>query len=458
MPSADRIVAESDSEETQPNREAALRAAYAKLLTEKERVADELDLRTRALDASDTHILIIDTTKEGFPIVFANRAVAAKHGFAPEQLIGMRIEEFRRGGPQSAEIDAAIRDGRDFHTELVSKRPDGTPFAVEIAIVPVRDAAGSITHYVSFGSDITAHVRRKQQLEQTLDDQTKERERLEMELRLAQKLEAVGRLASGIAHEINTPIQYVGDSVHFLHSTVDDSNKLLAAYRQAVQQLAAGADSAAVLAELADVERVTDMEFIASETPKAFERTLDGIARVSALVRAMKEFAHPQGNEQNPADINHAIETTLAVASNEYKYVAYVTTELAEQLPPVVCNINEVNQVFLNLIVNAAHAIQASDHDATQGNIHIGTAVVDDCVEIVIRDNGCGIPQKNLDKIFEPFFTTKEVGKGTGQGLALARNIIVDKHGGDLTVRSTVGIGTSFIVRLPIVGKPPARP
>jgi signal transduction histidine kinase len=168
----------------------------------------------------------------------------------------------------------------------------------------------------------------------------------------------------------------------------------------------------------------------------------------------MKEFAHPDSEEHSPADINHALETTLLVASNEYKYVARIQTEFGT-LPPVVCNIGELNQVFLNLVVNAAHAIQDAGKDSESGEIRICTDVLDDQAIISIRDNGCGIPAENLSKLYDPFFTTKEVGRGTGQGLSIAHSILVEKHAGTISVRSEVGVGTEFVLRIPIGGRQP---
>src|SRR2546427_309448 len=189
----------------------------------------------------------------------------------------------------------------------------------------------------------------------------------EVELvRLAQKLESVGRLAAGIAHEINTPIQYVGDGVAFLQSAQADLEQLLEAYRQAFKRLAASEPPAAVIQSVEEAQAAADLEFLSVEVPKAFERTLQGVERVAAIVRAMKEFAHPDTNEQSPADLNHAIETTLIVAHNEYKYAATIETKFGP-LPEVMCNVGELNQVFLNLIVNAAHAIQESGKDVSTG-------------------------------------------------------------------------------------------
>ena len=190
--------------------------------------------------------------------------------------------------------------------------------------------------------------------------------------------------------------------------------------------------------------------------PRAFERTLDGVSRVANIVRAIKEFAHPDRNEQSPADINHALETTLTVAGNEYKYVATIARHFGV-LPPVVCNAGEINQVFLNLIVNAAHAIQQAGRNAATGVISISTAASERTVRISISDNGCGIPEKSLERIFDPFFTTKEVGKGTGQGLAIARSIVVERHGGKIDVCSREGAGTTFTIQLPLSGRSAAN-
>jgi signal transduction histidine kinase len=273
----------------------------------------------------------------------------------------------------------------------------------------------------------------------------RERERMAIELRLAQKLESVGRLAAGIAHEINTPIQYIGDSVSFLQTAQTDLDRLLKAYRDTIGSTSSG--------EIASrIEKEIDLEFLSREMPKAFARTLEGVERVAAIVRAMKEFAHPDAIEHSGADLNHALETTLTVAHNEYKYNAQIETRLGE-LPLVPCNVGEMNQVFLNLIVNAAHAIAEAGKTTDTGRITIATATVGSYVEISIEDNGSGIPQEHLEKIFDPFFTTKPVGKGTGQGLAIARSIITEKHGGRIDVHSVVGQGTRFVLRLPIGGR-----
>jgi signal transduction histidine kinase len=193
------------------------------------------------------------------------------------------------------------------------------------------------------------------------------------------------------------------------------------------------------------------LDFLQAEIPRAFERTFDGVTRVAKIVRAMKEFSFPDAHEHSYADINHALQNTLVVSRNEYKLLASVETHFGE-LPEVKCNVSELNQVFLNLIVNAAHAIQASGKDAATGVIAIRTSAAGGMVEVAVSDNGCGIAPEHANKVFDPFFTTKEVGRGTGQGLAIARAAVVTRHAGTVSFETEVGRGTTFYVRVPVGG------
>jgi PAS domain S-box-containing protein len=276
------------------------------------------------------------------------------------------------------------------------------------------------------------------------------REAAEMELRHAQKLESVGRLASGIAHEINTPIQFVGDNTRFLQESFAGLQTLINKYQELRQAAASGAVSPDLLAEVRRVEGESDCAYLLEEIPKALAQTLDGVSRVATIVRAMKDFAHPESKERVAADLNKALLSTLTVARNELKYVADLETDFGD-LPLVVCNISDLNQVFLNLLVNAAHAIgEVVKGTGEKGKIRVGTVAEGKTVLIAITDTGCGIPEGIRSKVFDPFFTTKEVGRGTGQGLAIARSVIVERHKGALTFESEVGKGTTFYIRLPI--------
>jgi len=277
-----------------------------------------------------------------------------------------------------------------------------------------------------------------------------ERKQLEAELGQARKLEAVGQLAAGIAHEINTPTQYVGDGVHFLKEAFEGYRRLASQYRRALEVLHAVGGQEALVAEIRQTEQDIDLAYLEENVPGSFASCEDGISRISTIVRAMKEFAHPDQKEKVPANLNQALQTTLAIARNEYKYVADVITEFGD-LPAVLCHVGDLNQVFLNLVVNAAHAIgDVVGQSGGKGTIRIRTSKEETFARIDIADTGAGIPEKIRQHVFEPFFTTKEVGKGTGQGLAIARSIVVTKHGGALTFESEVGKGTTFTIRLPI--------
>jgi signal transduction histidine kinase len=285
---------------------------------------------------------------------------------------------------------------------------------------------------------------------QKLRDAAAERERIETELRLAQKLESVGRLAAGIAHEINTPVQYVSDSVTFMRDALPSLVDTIAKYRELATTIDTGGDAEAAVFAARTTEAESDVDYTLANAPGALDAALHGLGRVAAIVRSMKDFAHPDRDEKTLVDLNRAIESTLMIAANECKYIADVETDLAN-LPLVRCNGGEINQAVLNLVINAAHAIQdVVGTTGAKGKICVRTRREASEVEIVISDTGGGIPKTIRDKIYDPFFTTKEVGRGTGQGLAIVRSVVVDKHSGSLRFESEPGHGTTFFLRLPI--------
>ena len=306
----------------------------------------------------------------------------------------------------------------------------GNKLHVIVNTAPLYDSARAFAGWEGCLTDISM-------LKQTLE----ERDRLEDNLRQAQKLEAIGQLAAGIAHEINTPTQYVGDNLRFLKESFGELNSLL------VHLVKAGGAPAGKL--LADA----DFDYLKEEIPRALNQSLEGVDRVAKIVRAMKEFSHP-AREKTATDLNRAIQSTITVASNEWKYVAEVEMDLDANLPAVHCSPAEFNQVVLNMVVNAAHAIGdvVGDGARGKGKIRVKTRPDGEWAVIEISDSGAGMPPHVQQRIFEPFFTTKEVGKGTGQGLAIAHNVIVDKHAGTIKVASSPGKGTTFTIRLPIGG------
>jgi two-component system, NtrC family, sensor kinase len=278
-----------------------------------------------------------------------------------------------------------------------------------------------------------------------------ERHALDSQLRSAQKMEAIGQLAAGIAHEINTPIQYVGDNTSFLKDSWGQVAEVLSVAQTLRDEAARGAVSAATIASFDAFRKRADVEYLTQEVPRAIDQTLDGVQRVARIVSAMKEFSHPGVQEKRAVDLNRAVETTITISRNEWKYVADVRTNLDPNLPLVPCLAGEINQVLLNLLVNAAHAIADVKHDNDgRGTISLSTRRDGDSVVISVADTGTGIPDHVKDKVFDPFFTTKEVGKGTGQGLTLAHTVVVKKHGGQIWFDSEIGKGTTFYVRIPL--------
>jgi PAS domain S-box-containing protein len=322
----------------------------------------------------------------------------------------------------------SVAAGREYELEYRIVRPGGGIRRVRSRGYPIFED-GVLTRYGGITRDIS--------------DETQ----LHQELRLAQKLEAIGQLAAGMAHEINTPAQYVSDNVAFLTQGFRDLLPLLDSCRELLRRERVAAEVQA----LRDAAASADLEYLAAELPAALEQTAAGIGQIAKIVKAMKEFAHP-ADDIREVNLNQTIETTVTVAKNEWKYVAEVTLDLAPNLALIACNPSEINQVLLNLIVNAAHAIESAvgPESDDKGEIRIRTTGDDDFVEISILDNGCGIPEAIRDRIYDPFFTTKEVGKGTGQGLAISHRIITQRHGGTIRCESTVGEGTEFIIRLPI--------
>jgi two-component system NtrC family sensor kinase len=268
----------------------------------------------------------------------------------------------------------------------------------------------------------------------------------------AQKLEAIGQLAAGIAHEVNTPTQYVSDNTAFAQRAVTGLVSALHATVAVVEAAKAGSVDRALLDAADAALKKAKLGFVLKQLPLALEQALEGLGRITSIVQAMKEFSHPSGAEKSPVNLREAIETTVAVARNEWKYVAEVELDFAPDLPLVPVLRNEFNQVILNLIVNAAHAIGDVTGGGAEGKgkITISGSLQGERVEIRVSDSGSGIPESARARVFEPFFTTKAVGKGTGQGLAIAYSVVVDKHQGSIAFETDEGKGTTFIIGLPL--------
>ena len=405
--------------------------AFARDITERKRAETELRLTQFAVEHASEAIERID--REGH-LMYVNEAGCRDLGYSSEELLALSVSDIN---PQYSKENwqrlwSEIKSRRSMTIEAEHRTKQGQIFPVEIT-----------ANYMEFdGQEYVVAFARN----------VAERRALESQLRQAQKLEGIGQLASGIAHEINTPAQFVTDNTTFLKESSVPLLQLLSLAGDMRLAADAGSTSKELLARFDQQVKESDLPYLEKEIPKALEQSLDGLHRISKIVRAMKEFSHPGSGEKVPTDINRALETTITVARNEWKYVAELETEFDTTLPLVPCLQGEFNQAMLNLIVNAAQAIAGvvGDGSKGKGRITITTRRAEQSVEIAIHDTGPGIPSKIQSRIFEPFFTTKPVGKGTGQGLSLAHSTIVKRHRGRIWFESEVGRGTTFFVHLPL--------
>jgi PAS domain S-box-containing protein len=406
-------------------------SAVVRDLSAQREAEAELRLLGAAMENASEGICI--TAADG-AIVYVNRTWEKRLSIPREQIFGKQVYELQRNIIEKSDGKNPFRRisaaGDIWAGVVTTEMPDGRRLHEELLITPLRKPDGMISHHVSTWRDIS--------------------EKLDMEQQLlrGQKLEAVGQLAAGIAHEINTPIQYVSDNIRFLKDSFGDLAALIATLGTLDSSAADGRTPAT---DLHHALKAADTDYLLEEIPRAIDQSLDGVARVANIVRAMKDFSHP-ATERTPLDINRAMASTATVASNEWKYVAELKTDFDPDLPQVPVMPGDFNQVILNMIVNAAHAIGdvVGDGGNGRGTITLSTRRVDESAEIRISDTGCGMTPEIAARIFDPFFTTKAVGKGTGQGLAITHNVVVEKHGGTIKVESTPGLGTTFIIRLPL--------
>lgn len=426
-------------------------AANGAILEREERIRQKLasDARMNAVLKTAADGIIV-TDHSGVIETF-NAAAQAIFGYHAVEVVGKRLatllplldEEADAGPPRDAQNGAGR--ARDVRREVEGLRKDGTACPLELAISTVCVENQQL--FTVIVRDVSERKRAEEELRQL--------HLLEAQLAQAQKLESIGQLAAGIAHEINTPSQYIGDNTRFLREAFAALRPLLDRCLELRDGAALRADRDGPWQALLSCMEQADLEFLLKEIPVAIDQSLEGIERVTQIVRSMKEFAHPDGEEMQSIDVKAAIKNTVTISRNEWKYVAQVVTEVADDLPPITCRPGELNQILLNLIVNAAHAIEArgAGRTGTPGTITVRTRRDGEWVEIDVEDTGTGIPETIREKVFDPFFTTKKVGRGTGQGLAIARAIVVERHGGTIDFDTEVGRGTTFKIRMPICPK-----
>ena len=402
-------------------------------VTDRKRDEDMVRQLTAAVEQSPSSIVITDPQGS---IQYVNRKFIECTGYTLPEVLGKNPSILNSGRAPRQMFETiwqTILGGKEWRGEFCNKRKNGEIYWESAAICPIFDPRGNIAHFLAVKEDIT------------------QRRQLESDLRLAQKLEGIGQLAAGIAHEINTPTQFVMDNLSFLQGSWESIFRLLMLYRRAFHnspRLAMDRESI----EVGEAEGACDLEFVGKEVPTAIAESIEGAQRIANIVRAMKEFSHPDSVDKVETDLNKSIASTVTVARNEWKYTASLVTDFDESLPRVVCYPGDINQVVLNLIVNAAHAIKEKLRENEKGQIVVRTRRRGEYAEIAISDTGMGVAEEIRGRIFEPFFTTKEVGKGTGQGLSFAHGVVVKKHHGKIWFETETGEGTTFFIQLPVDG------
>jgi PAS domain S-box-containing protein len=406
-------------------------------VTDRKLREERLRIILEALDDCGSSVLILHRNKRA---TYLNAAFGILFGYTADRVNEINYDMLFSDKEQASDAFETAVAGGQWQGEIKMLAKSNREFPAFLRATPVLGDDYDVCAILFILNDAT------------------ERNQMEAQLRQSQNMKAIGQLAAGIAHEINTPVQYVGDNVRFIQDCCSSLLELATKCENLVTEVRMGLMSEEKLREIEETIERIELPYLREEVPLALSQSIEGIGRVCEIVRAMRQFTHAGNNERKTIDLNQAIENTILVARNEWKYIADVETKLDPDLPQVPCFPGGVNQVLLNLIVNAAHAIADSTsskepeagEESPKGKITISTFSDGDWVEIHVADTGAGIPEEIRERVFEMFFTTKDVGKGTGQGLAICHAVVVEKHGGTITFESEVGKGTDFRIRLPL--------
>ncbi|RMD48412.1 MAG: PAS domain-containing sensor histidine kinase [Ignavibacteria bacterium] len=407
-----------------------LQNAYDLFLIESQRdeMQKQMHKMVTAVEQSANIVMILDLKGR---IEYVNNRIEEILGFPKEEFIGKNPRELIVSGDDTTnirEMAKSIINGEKWSGTFLVKDKNDENVWLNIVLSPIF-TEDKISNYLAIMEDVTEKINTANQKA------------------VSQKLEAIGQLAAGIAHEINTPMQFIGDNTSFLKDSFNSINELIDKIDRELQK------HTDIQERIDEYKNEIDYDFLKAEIPEAIDQNIEGIKRVSKIVKAMKEFSHPGNHEKSYNDLNKAVENTVLISKNEWKYCAEINLQLDQNLPQIYCEVDSINQVLLNMIVNAAHAIEEKLKNKIdeRGEIKISTKLIsENRVKISIQDNGIGMTEETKNKIFEPFFTTKEIGRGTGQGLTIAYDLIVKKHNGEIRVDSEYGRGTTFDIFLPV--------
>ncbi len=401
---------------------------------------EQINLQQSILNTIPNGVIV--TTPDG-TIHWANPAICNTTGYAYNELIDSNVNIFKSGVHDQRfyqDIWSKVMSGEIWHGEVINRKKDGSLYTEEMIITPLKGEGEEIDFFISVKMDIT------------------EKKQLHDMLTQAQRLESIGQLAAGIAHEINTPTQYVGDNTSFLKESFGDLKNIIENYQEIISKIREKKEDDAlheIIKKLNQKEDDLDLDSLLYEIPHALVQMQEGIERIQSIVKSMKEFSHPGSDSAEPVNLSDVIKSTVSIARNEWKYYSEMEIDIDndDQLKTVPCFAGEIKQALLNIIVNAAQAIESKIErmdDEQKGLIRITAKQEHGYAVIKISDTGIGIAADQISKIFDPFFTTKKVGKGTGQGLNIAYNSIMKKHNGFIKCESEEGKGATFTIKLPL--------
>jgi PAS domain S-box-containing protein len=400
-------------------------------------IQDQRALFIHIINAQKDGILLVNPNCE---ITFVNSSAQTLLECKKDQLLNKNISSVLHQQDGFSTLKSLLSYSKLEGYETQVKNLHNEVIEAWVRVSVIRDKNKSIDNIVITITDLTQYNKIKE-----------ENDAISLKMEETQKMESIGHLSAGIAHEINTPAQFINDNLQFLKCSMRGGFNLINKLGNDLKENEVSIDT--IKENFSNYHSIYDIDYLQEEMPNAINQSIEGIERVSTIVKAMKDFSHPGSEEGGPFDLNESIKNTSVVCKNEWKYLANLSFELDESLPMIYGHSNLIKQVFLNMIVNAAHAIDERNKNKEEiidGEIFISTSAKGELANITIKDNGNGIPDKSLKKIFDLFYTTKEVGKGTGQGLSMVYKTIVEKHQGTINVESTVGEGTTFVIELPI--------
>ncbi len=411
------------------------------------KMADNINssLLMSAVEQSPSSIIITDKDKQ---IIYVNRKYTEVMGYQPEDILGKPPRIFY----DTEQIDhkamwSILLSGKEWRGSLLNKKKNGDSIWEQVAISPIENLTGEISHFLIIKEDITDQKQTEEKLEQTLAEATQMAINLEFlnaELKSTQskmiqgeKMASIGQLAAGVAHEINNPMGFIASNLRSLNKYIDRITQYIEESKPIIETLDEEHQQ-----QLKQMRKKVKLDYLLEDSKDLVDECLDGADRVRKIVQNLKTFSRVDQTGMQLTALNECIESTIAIVWNEIKYKAELTKDLGD-IPQIECNSQELTQVFTNILVNAAQAIEKN------GLITVTSRYEDPYIIIIITDNGCGMSEATQQKLFEPFFTTKPVGQGTGLGMSISYEIIKN-HGGEISVNSTVGAGTQFTIKLPL--------